>query len=47
LPRSSSRSTSITPDRWLAHFAEAPFRDEVRPLVLKENAVELLGLAVS
>ncbi len=37
----------ITPDRWLADFAEAPFRDEVRPLVLKENAVELLGLAVS
>jgi hypothetical protein len=35
----------ITPDRWLADFAEAPFKDEVRPLVLKENAVALLGLA--
>lgn len=34
----------ITPDRWLADFAEAPFRDEVRPLILKENAVRLLGL---
>ena len=34
----------ITPDRWLADFAEAPFRDEVRPLVLKENAARLLGL---
>jgi uncharacterized protein len=34
----------ITPDRWLADFAEAPFKDEVRPLVLKENAVALLGL---
>ena len=34
----------ITPDRWLADFEEAPFRDEVRPLVLKENAVALLGL---
>ena len=34
----------ITPDRWLADFAEAPFRDEVRPLVLKENAAALLGL---
>jgi predicted TIM-barrel fold metal-dependent hydrolase len=34
----------ITPDRWLADFAEAPFRDEVRPLVLKENAASLLGL---
>ncbi len=35
----------ITPDRWLADFDEAPFKDEVRPLVLKENAVRLLGLA--
>jgi hypothetical protein len=34
----------ITPDRWLADFAEAGFKDEVRPLVLKENAVRLLGL---
>jgi uncharacterized protein len=35
----------ITPDRWLADFGQAPFRDEVRPLVLKENAARLLGLA--
>ena len=35
----------ITPDRWLADFEEAPFKDDVRPLVLKENAVRLLGLA--
>jgi len=34
----------ITPDRWLADFAEADFKDEVRPLILKENAVRLLGL---
>jgi uncharacterized protein len=34
----------LTPDRWLADFAEAPFKDEVRPLVEKENAVRLLGL---
>ena len=34
----------ITPDRWLADFAEADFKDEVRPLVLKENAARLLGL---
>ena len=34
----------ITPDRWLADFEQAPFRDEVRPLVLKENAARLLGL---
>jgi predicted TIM-barrel fold metal-dependent hydrolase len=34
----------LTPDRWLADFAEAPFKDEVRPLIEKENAVRLLGL---
>ena len=35
----------ITPDRWLADFAKIAIRDEVRPLILKENAVRLLGLA--
>jgi predicted TIM-barrel fold metal-dependent hydrolase len=35
----------ITPDRWLAEFAELAIRDEVRPLILKENAARLLGLA--
>jgi len=34
----------ITPDRWLADFAALPLRDEVRPLILKENAARLLGL---
>jgi predicted TIM-barrel fold metal-dependent hydrolase len=34
----------ITPDRWLADFANLPIRDAVRPLVLKENAIRLLGL---
>jgi len=34
----------ITPDRWLADFEQAPFRDEVRPLILKENAARLLRL---
>jgi len=34
----------ITPERWLSDFEEAGFRDEVRPLILKENAVRLLGL---
>ncbi len=33
----------ITPDRWLADFEQAPFKDEVRPLILKENAARLLG----
>lgn len=35
---------AITPDRWLADFEKAPFRDEVRPLILKENARRLLNL---
>ena len=35
----------ITPDRWLEDFAQAPFKDEVRPLILKENAARLLGLS--
>jgi predicted TIM-barrel fold metal-dependent hydrolase len=34
----------ITPDRWLADFEQAGFKDEVRPLILKENAIRLLGL---
>jgi uncharacterized protein len=35
---------AITPDRWLADFAKSAFRDEVRPLILKENARRLLNL---
>ncbi len=34
----------ITPDRWLTDFAALAIRDEVRPLVLKQNAARLLGL---
>ncbi len=34
----------ISPDRWLADFEQADFKDEVRPLILKENAARLLGL---
>jgi predicted TIM-barrel fold metal-dependent hydrolase len=34
----------ITPDRWMADFAKIGIKDEVRPLILKENAVRLLGL---
>jgi predicted TIM-barrel fold metal-dependent hydrolase len=37
----------ITPDRWLADFATIGIRDEVRPLILKENAARLLGLTSS
>lgn len=35
---------AITPDRWLADFEKSEFRDEVRPLILKENAKRLLNL---
>lgn len=35
---------AITPDRWLADFEKAPFKDEVRPLILKENARRLLKM---
>ena len=36
----------ISPDRWLADFAELEIKAEVRPKILKDNAVRLLGLAV-
>jgi len=35
----------IAPDRWLADFAAINIKDEVRPLILKENAVRLFGFA--
>jgi hypothetical protein len=34
----------LTPDRWLADFEKLPIRDEVRPLILRENAIRFLGL---
>jgi uncharacterized protein len=34
----------ITPDRWLADLDRTEIRDSVRPLILKDNAVRLLGL---
>ena len=34
----------ITPDRWLADFEKIGIKDEVRPLILKENAIQLFGL---
>ena len=33
----------ITPDRWLADFDKIAIKDEVRPLILKENAMRLFG----
>jgi uncharacterized protein len=35
----------ITPDRWLKDFEQIAIKDEVRPLILKDNAARLLGLA--
>jgi len=35
----------ITPDRWLTDFAAIAIRDEVRPLILKENAARLFSLS--
>ncbi len=34
----------LTPDRWMADFEKIGIKDEVRPLILKENAVRLFGL---
>jgi len=34
----------ISPDRWLADFEKIDIRPEVRPLIMKENAAQLLGL---
>lgn len=34
----------ITPDRWMKDFKEAGFKPEVHSLILKDNAVRLLGL---
>ncbi len=34
----------ITPDRWIADFERLDIKPEVRALIMKENAVRLLGL---
>jgi uncharacterized protein len=34
----------ITPDRWLADFEKIAIKPQVRPLILKANAMKLLGL---
>jgi predicted TIM-barrel fold metal-dependent hydrolase len=35
----------LTPDRWMKDFAALTLKDEVRPKILKNNAVRLLGLS--
>lgn len=34
----------ITPKRWMKDFEEAGFKEEVKPLILKENAMRMLDL---
>lgn len=34
----------LRPERWIADFAKLDIRDDVRPLIMKENAVRALGL---
>ena len=35
----------IHPDKWIAAAAEVGFRDEVMPLIMKDNAARVLGLS--
>ncbi len=35
----------ITPERWMKDFDQVGFKDEVKPLILKENAMRLLGFS--
>lgn len=35
---------AITPDRWLSDFEKIAIKDDVRPLILKENARKLLSI---
>jgi predicted TIM-barrel fold metal-dependent hydrolase len=35
----------IMPERWLADFEKIEIKEEVRPLILKDNAARLLGLS--
>jgi predicted TIM-barrel fold metal-dependent hydrolase len=34
----------IAPDQWLKDFEQAGFKDSVKPLILKQNAIRLLKL---
>ena len=40
------RLATIAPDRWLKDFREAVFKPEVHDLILKENAIRALKIAV-
>ncbi len=34
----------FAPDRWIADFQKLPIKDEVRPLIMRENAIKMLKL---
>jgi hypothetical protein len=34
----------LSPERWIGDFAKLEIKDDVRPLIMKENAVRALGL---
>ena len=38
-------SAKLPPERWMKDFDEAGFKDKVKPLILKDNAMRLLGLS--
>jgi uncharacterized protein len=35
---------AFTPERWMKDFEGIAIKDEVRPLIMKENAAKLFGL---
>ena len=35
----------LTPERWIRDFENLEIRDDVRPLIMKDNAARVLGLA--
>ncbi len=37
----------ISPDRWLADFEKLAIKDDVRPLILEENAIRVLRLCAA
>ena len=41
---SSAATSRSYPERWRKGFEEAGFKDEVKPLILKQNAMRVLGL---
>ncbi len=34
----------LSPDRWIADFEKLPIKEEVRPLIMRENAIKMLKL---